>query len=61
MREGEPYTPAMVTRVLRDIPSDRLATIEPTDFHRWPVRNIVPGKLIRELISNEISRRRRLA
>ncbi len=38
-----------------------LSSITPTAFHVWPVRKIVPGKLIRELIDNEISRRRRLA
>lgn len=57
----EPYTPAMVTRCLRDMPADRLATVKPTDFHVWPVRKIVPGKVIRELIDNEVSKRARLA
>lgn len=58
---SEPYTAGMITGLLRDMPADRLRTIAPIDFHRWPVRKIVPGKLIRELIDNEISRRRRLA
>lgn len=56
---SEPYTPAMVTRALRDMSPDRLAVIRPTDFHTWPTRRIVSAKLIRELIDNEISRRRR--
>lgn len=58
---SEPYTPGMITSLLRDMPGDRLATIQPTAFHVWPVRKIVPAKLIRELIDNEVSRRRRLA
>lgn len=58
---GEPYTPGMITGLLRAMPADRLREIQPTAFHAWPVRQIVPGKLIRELIDNEISRRRRLA
>jgi hypothetical protein len=61
MIPGEPYTPAMITGLLRAMPADRLASILPTAFHAWPVRRIVPGKIIRELIDNEISRRRRLA
>jgi hypothetical protein len=58
---SEPYTAPMITSLLRAMPADRLASIQPTAFHVWPVRKIVPGKLIRELIDNEISRRRRLA
>ena len=61
MTPGEPFTPGMITGLLRTMPADRLASIQPTAFHVWPVRRIVPGKLIRELIDNEISRRRRLA
>lgn len=58
---GEPYDAAQITGLLRTMPADRLREIQPTAFHVWPVRQIVPGKLIRELIDNEISRRRRLA
>lgn len=61
MTPGEPYTPGMITSLLRAMPVEQLATIQPAAFHLWPVRKIVPGKLIRELIDNEISRRRRLA
>lgn len=53
----EPYTPAMISRLLRDVPTERLATIAPAAFQTWPTRKIVPAKIIKELIANEQSRR----
>lgn len=55
---SEPYSPGLISRLLRDMPSDRLATIQPRAFQKWPAVRIVPGKVIAELISNEQSRRR---
>lgn len=54
---GEPYTPAMITTILRGSSLERLAEIQPTDFHRWPTRKIVPRPIIEELIRNERARR----
>ena len=54
-----PYTPALIARLLRDMSEPQLASAHPHDFHRWPTRKIVPAKIIRELISNELDRRRR--
>lgn len=54
---SEPFTPAFITAVLRTMPVERLRMVGPVDFQRWPVRQIVPGKVIKELISNEIARR----
>lgn len=56
---SEPYTPGMITALLREMPAERLSAVRPVDFQRWPTRQIVPGKLILELISNEAARRSR--
>nr|WP_218821471.1 hypothetical protein [Sphingomonas laterariae] len=48
----------MISALLRQLPAERLRTIGPADFHRWPVRNIVPVRIIRELIDNETARRK---
>lgn len=58
---SEPYSASLITKLLRDMPADRLAAAHPHDFHRWPVRKIVAAKVINELISNERDRRRRVA
>jgi len=55
---SEPYTPAMITNLLRAMPDDRLRVAKPYDFQRWPTRKIVPGNVIRELIANEKARRK---
>lgn len=54
----EPYTPGLISRILREMPAERLAAIQPYAFQTWPTTRIVPGKVIRELINNERSRRR---
>jgi hypothetical protein len=48
----------LIGRLLRGMPTDRLAAIHPHDFQRWPAREVVPGKIIAELISNEKARRK---
>lgn len=56
---SEPFTPAMIAGHLRAMPTERLEMIKPAAFQMWPVRKIVPGQVIRELIANERSRRAR--
>lgn len=53
----ETYTPALISRLLRDMPTERLATIHPYAFQMWPARKVAPFNVIKELISNEQSRR----
>lgn len=55
---GEPYTPGMIANILSEMPDDRLAVAGHEQFQRWPVKNIVPGITIRELIANEKAKRR---
>lgn len=57
----EPYTPQMIAEVLRSMAPERLAAIQPVNFQMWPTRQIVPGRVISELISNERARRARRA
>lgn len=56
---SEPFTPPMIADVLRTMAPERLAVIQPVNFQTWPVRRIVPSKVIAELISNERARRAR--
>lgn len=58
VQNGEPYTPAMIAGLLRSMPDDRLSTLDPKSFQTWPARQIVPAGTIREIITNEIARRR---
>lgn len=52
-----PYTPALITKLLRAMPADRLATIQPEDFQMWPARSIARADVIAEMIANERMRR----
>ncbi len=52
------YTPQLISQLLREMPDERLNTIHPHAFQMWPARKVVPGKVIRELISNEKARRK---
>lgn len=56
---SEPFTPGMIASLLRTMPAERLAVVKPAAFQTWPTRKIVPANVIRELITNEQSRRRR--
>lgn len=56
---SEPFTPQMITDVLRSMSQERLEIITPAVFQTWPTRKIVSGKIIKELISNERARRNR--
>lgn len=51
-----PYDPPMISRLLRTMPPDRLATVTDVKF-RTGAQVVTPGKIIRELISNEKQRR----
>ena len=53
-----PYTPGLISRLLRDMPSDRLTTINASAFQKWPARQIVPAATINALIANEQAGRR---
>lgn len=50
---SEPYTVAMISAVLKGMPADRLAAVQPRNFQMWPTRRIVPAAIIRELIDHE--------
>jgi len=56
---SEPYSVAMIARLLRIMPAARLCAVKPTDFQTWPASRIVPATIIRELIVNEQASRRR--
>ncbi len=56
---SEPYTPPMIAHALRQMSDGQLEAATPFQFQTWPTRKIVPGKMIRELIANEIARRSR--
>lgn len=58
MKDSEPFTPEQITYHLRGMSAERLAASHPYDFQRWPVRKIVPAKVIHELITNERQRRK---
>jgi hypothetical protein len=40
-------------RILRRTPDDRLGTMTPADFQRWPAERPLPTKIGRELIDAE--------
>lgn len=46
-----PWTVSMAAKVLAALPVDRLTTITPADFQRWPAPKPLPTKVGRELIS----------
>jgi hypothetical protein len=53
-----PYTPALITRLLRNMPAEQLRDVTPRNFQLWPVaKNTLPGGAIADLIANERSRR----
>lgn len=54
-----PYEAPFVATLLRRMPPDRLAAVEPTHFQTWPARVVIKAGVIRELISNERARRTR--
>lgn len=54
---SEPYSPGMISRALRSMSLPTLRAVHPHKFHTHPVRKIVPSRMIRELISNEIASR----
>lgn len=56
---SEPYTAPFITKILRWMPEVQLAAVTPHQFQMWPAQKITPAETIRELIQNEISRRRR--
>lgn len=58
MIDGVPYTPPMIAKVLRDMPAERLATIEPATFQAWPTKQIVKRNIIVDLIDAERAARR---
>lgn len=53
-----PYTPHLISRLLRDMPAERLREIRPTDFQTWPVVVVTAAATIAELINNERASRR---
>lgn len=53
-----PYTPHFITKLLRDMPDERLREATPVQFQTWPAKHIVPAAIIAELINNERSSRR---
>ena len=53
-----PYTLSLISRLLRDMPSERLATITASAFQKWPAKRIVPADTINALIANEQAGRR---
>jgi predicted Zn-dependent protease len=56
--ESEPFTPAQIARSLRQLSDEDLSAVHPRRYHMWPVRKIVPGNVILELIANERATRR---
>lgn len=53
-----PYTPHLITKLLRDMPDERLREATPTQFQMWPAAFITPAATIAELINNERASRR---
>jgi hypothetical protein len=56
---GEPYTPALITKLLRAKSDKDLGNVTPDSFSAWPARRIVPAAQVRTLIENEKARRAR--
>lgn len=54
----EPYSPPLITRLLRGFSDAELREVTPNRFQTWPAKRIVKGPIIQELISNERARRR---
>lgn len=52
-----PYDAPMIRVVLRQMPAADFARVRSADFHRWPVTEITPTPVIKELIANEQTRR----
>lgn len=55
---SEPYTTALITRLLRSMPDVQLAAAQPHDFQRWPASKIIKAPIIQEVINNERARRK---
>jgi hypothetical protein len=58
---SEPYTIGQISRALQQMQTPVLRRLDPHTFQRWPVRTIVPAKVIRELIDHEIAGRGEMA
>lgn len=56
-----PYDAPFVAKMLRRMPESELRRATPTDFQRWPARVAIKGPAIKEMIANELSRRRAAA
>lgn len=54
---SEPYTIGQISRALSQMQTPVLRNLDPRTFHRWPVRKVVPLKVINELIEHEIAGR----
>lgn len=54
---SEPYTPQLVTRLLRSMTDAQLAATKPTSFQLWPARRILKAEVLAEMITNERTRR----
>jgi hypothetical protein len=56
---GEPYTPALIIKLLRAKSDNNLDNVTPDAFNAWPTRRIVPAAQVHTLIENEKARRAR--
>lgn len=54
-----PYDAEMISKLLRSMPQERLATIKASDFHMWPAQAITKAAVIGEMIAHEKQRRMR--